>query len=81
MAHPYKGLRLLSLLFRVLAWVVLVVGTVSGLVVLAGLAVGVQRRGGLAILAISALYLCLFQTLGGIVHLLLTLEERARQPE
>ena len=81
MAHPYKGLRLLALLFRVVAWGVLIVGAVSGLVVLAGLAAGVQRRGGLPILAISALYFCLFQTLGGIIHLLLTLEERTRKSE
>ena len=81
MDRRYPGLRVLTVGFQVLAWGVLTVGAIAGLVVLSGMNHSAPKAMGLAILGVSTLYFCLLSTLSGILTLLLTIEERTRPSE
>lgn len=78
MDKPYKALRILTVVFRVVAWGALGVGLAGAVGVFAGTVQGTPRQAGVVILAVSILYFCLFSALSGILTLLLALEERTR---
>ena len=77
MGHPDRFLRILSVIFAIVAWCALAIGLVGGVSVLVGMTPP-PRPVGLVIVVVGALYFCLFSALSGIIRLLLTLEERTR---
>lgn len=78
MEKPFRALRILSVVFQVVAWGALAIGVAGAIGILVGNVPNTPRQAGLAILGISALYFCLFSAFSGILTLLLTLEERSR---
>ncbi len=78
MEKPYSALRVLTVVFRVVAWGALTVGILGAGGVLTGAVHDPPRPAGLVILAVGSLYFCLFSALSGILSLLLVLEERTR---
>ena len=78
MDRRYQGLRVLAVGFQVLAWGILVVGTITGLAVLVGMSHSAPKAMGLAILGVSILYFCLLAAFSGVLTLLLTIEEHTR---
>lgn len=78
MEKPYSALRVLTIVFRVVAWGALAVGIAGAVGVLTGAVHDTPRSAGLVILAVGSLYFCLFSALSGILTLLLVLEERTR---
>ena len=78
MEKPYKTLRILTVVFRVVSWGALAVGLAGAAGVLSGKVQGTPRPVGFVVMAVSVLYFCLFSALSGILTILLTLEARTR---
>lgn len=78
MDKPFRTLRILSVVFQVVAWGALAIGVAGGIGIVSGSVQGTPRQAGAVVLAIAGLYFCLFTALSGILTLLLTLEERSR---
>lgn len=77
---PHNGLRILSIFFKVIAWLAVGIGLIGTIgIVLGGGAPQTPRIAGLAVLAVSALYFCLFWALSGIIQLLLAIEAQTRK--
>ena len=80
--YNFKLLKIFSVIFKILAWVIVLVGLVG--------TVGLFMKGGtpevpktmsISILTQSLVLFLVFYTFGEIIRLLLVLEERSKKPE
>jgi len=71
----------LSVVFTVVAWVVVGVSLVGAVgILVGGGAPDTPRAMSLAVVGLGGLYFCLFHALSGILRLLLVIEEQTRKP-
>lgn len=79
MGRSHQGLRVLAGVFLVVAWLVAVIGLLGAVGVFLGGAAGTPRAMGAVVLAVGALYFCVFSAFSGILRILLTIEEQTRK--
>ncbi len=83
MGNPFKLLKILSVIFRILAWVGLVIAVVGivGVLVAPSTPEVPARSALVANLVISALlFFLVFYTVGEIIRVLLAIEQNTRKP-
>ncbi len=80
MPHEYKSLRLFARVFRITAWLALIIGLVGALGMVLGRTPETPRAMALVVLIVATLYFCLFSAAAQVIQLLLTLEERTQPP-
>ncbi len=77
---PHKSLRLFARIFAITAWLSVAIGVIGAVGVAIGQSPETPRAMALVVLAVSALYFCLFSAAARVIQLLLTIEEHTRKP-
>ncbi|MBI3318895.1 MAG: hypothetical protein HYZ90_07155 [Candidatus Omnitrophica bacterium] len=80
MENRFRQLKVLGVVFKVVAWGAGIVGAVGAVgTLMSGGSPGTPRGVSAMILLVSALYFVIFYTVGEVIRLLLAIEERTRK--